>query len=362
MQFLAAIAAVAVILGILWDAFESIILPRRVRRRLRISLVVYRATWLPYRAIARRLKDGGLRETFLSIYGPLSLLVLLAFWAVGLILGFALLQWAFGSQFITPEHRVNFATVLYFSGTTFFTLGLGDVAPQGPWQRFAAVVESGTGFAFLALIIGYLPILYQAFSRREVSVTLLDARAGSPPTASEFLRRHAEACNTGEIVTELRDWERWAAELLESQLSYPSLSYFRSQHDNESWLAALTVVLDVCALILAGIDDLPKHQARLTFAMARHAAVDLSQVFSTPVEKHKIPNRLPPAEVDQLRAQLASANMRLRDDEQALKKLKELRTLYEPYVWTLADFLVAPLPAWCAAPDAVDDWQSSPGE
>lgn len=362
MQLLAAIVAVAVIITILWDAFETIVLPRRVRRRLRVSLVFYIFTWGPYRAIARRLKDGGRRETFLSIYGPLSLLGLLAFWAVGLIVGFALLQWALGSHFITPEHQVSFGTVLYFSGTTFFTLGLGDVSPLGAMQRTAAVIEAGTGFAFLALIIGYLPIFYQAFSRREQSVTLLDARAGSPPTASEFLRRHAEACNTGEIVTELRDWERWASELLESQLSYPSLSYFRSQHDNESWLAALTVVLDVCALILVGIDDLPKHQARLTFAMARHTAVDLSQVFSTPVDKHKIPNRLPPQELDRLRAALASANMRLRDDEQAPKKLKELRALYEPYVWTLADFLVAPLPAWCAAPDAVDDWQSSPAE
>lgn len=362
MQILAGIVAVVVIVAILWDAFESVVLPRRVRRRLRISLIFYRFTWGPYRAVARKLRNDGRRETFLSIYGPLSLLGLLAFWAIGLILGFALFQWALGSQFIAPEHRVNLGTVLYFSGTTFFTLGLGDVSPLGAWQRMTAVIEAGTGFAFLALIIGYLPILYQAFSRREASVTLLDARAGSPPTASEFLRRHAEACNTAEIITELRDWERWAAEVLESQLSYPSLSYFRSQHDNESWLASLTVMLDVCALVLAGIDDLPKHQARLTFAIARHAAVDLSQVFSTPVEKHKIPNRLPPSELERLRAQLASANMRMHDGEQAQKKLEELRALYEPYVWTLADFLLAPLPAWCAVPDAVDDWQSSPAE
>lgn len=362
MQFLAGIAAVALILGILWDAFETIILPRRVRRRLRISLIVYRSTWQPYRLLAKRLRDDGLRETFLSIYGPLSLLGLLAVWAIGLIVGFALFHWALGPMFNTPDKHVGFGTLLYFSGTTFFTVGFGDVAPLGPWQRFAAVIEGGTGFAFLALIIGYLPVLYQAFSRREASVTLLDARAGSPPTASEFLRRHAEACNTGEITTELRDWERWAAELLESQLSYPSLSYFRSQHDNESWLAALTVVLDVCALILAGIDDIPKHQARLTFAMARHAAVDLCQVFSTPVDKRKIPNRLPPPELERLRTRLASVNMGMRDDEQAQKKLKELRLMYEPYIWTLADFLVSTMPAWCPSPEALDDWESSPAE
>jgi len=110
-----------------------------------------------------------------------------------------------------------------------------------------AIIEAGLGFAFLALIIGYLPVIYQAFSRREASISLLDARAGSPPSAGELLRRHGpEHTRTGSTS---RDWERWAADLLESHLSYPVLCYYRSQHKNQSWLTALTAVLDASVLV-----------------------------------------------------------------------------------------------------------------
>ncbi|MGH2518036.1 MAG: potassium channel family protein, partial [Ktedonobacterales bacterium] len=277
MTVIAAIFALVLIVTVLWDAFETIILPRRVRRRLRLTRVIYRLTWMPWSAFARRLR--GVRETALSLYGPLALLLLLAIWAVMLILGFGLLQWALGSRLISPVGHTTFGTDLYMSGTTFFTLGLGDVVPVSTPARAITVVESGTGFAFLALVIGYLPILYQAFSRREVVISLLDARAGSPPTAAELLRRNAERGSEAALTNLLADWERWSAELLESHLSYPSLGYFRSQHENQSWLASLTAILDVCALVLTGVEELPKLQARLTFAMARHAAVDLSQVF-----------------------------------------------------------------------------------
>ena len=143
------------------------------------------------------------------------------------------------------------------------------------------MVESATGFGFLALVIGYLPTLLQAFSRRDANVTLLDARAGSPPTAVELLRRHASAHGREALHELLRDWERWSAELLESHLSYPVLCYFRSQHDNQNWLAALTTILDTCALAIVGMENVPRRQAQLTFAVARHAVVDLAQIFST---------------------------------------------------------------------------------
>src|SRR5262249_34012551 len=145
------------------------------------------------------------------------------------------------------------ATYLYLSGTTFFTLGYGDVTPVGPFGRVLAVAESGLGFGFMAVIIGYLPVLFQAFSRREVTISLLDARAGSPPSAAQFLLRLARTERVDAVEPFLAEWERWAAELLESQLSFPVLSYYRSQHDNQSWLAALTTVLDTCAFLIAGV-------------------------------------------------------------------------------------------------------------
>src|SRR5205823_221885 len=145
----------------------------------------------------------------------------------------------------------SFGTDFYFSGSTFFTLGMGDVAPQSNVARALAVIEAGTGFGFLALVIGYIPVLYQSFSRREVSISLLDARAGTPPTGVELLRRHDG--DMEEFTRILIEWEKWSAELLESHMSYPVLAYFRSQHDNQSWLASLTAVLDACALCMVGI-------------------------------------------------------------------------------------------------------------
>lgn len=366
MHILAALAALIVIVSILWDAFETIILPRRVRRKLRLTRAFYDVTWAPWRAVARRLRNEGRRESFLSLFGPLALILLLVTWAVGLVVGFALLQWSFGSPLRGFEQHFGFGSDLYFSGVTFFTLGFGDLVPYTGAGRLIAVVEAGLGFGFLALIISYLPVLYQAFSRREVSVSLLDARAGSPPTAGELLRRHGEDCPRNTIPDFLLDWERWSAELMESHLSYPSLAYFRSQHDNQAWLSALTVVLDASALVLAGIDDIPTHQARLTFAMARHAAVDLCQVFGAdflPYKEHrKGQDRLPPETLARLRGMLRTVDMEPHETKEADMKLRHLRQMYEPYVLALADLLAISLPPWLPRPGAEDDWLSSPTE
>src|SRR5262249_27767642 len=187
------------------------------------------------------------------------------------------LHWSLGTGLSFPSGAGDsFTTYLYFSGTTFFTLGYGDVVPTGAGGRALGVAEAGIGFAFLAVVISYLPVLYQAFSRREITISLLDARAGSPPTAAELLRRMAGARGLAGAGSLLAEWERWAAELLESHLSFPVLSYYRSQHENQSWVGALTVILDTSALLIAGVDGPDGYQARLTFAMARHAAVDLT--------------------------------------------------------------------------------------
>src|SRR4029077_9058956 len=208
--------------------------------------------------------------------------LLLALWAVGIVVSFGLLQWADGSALNVSGGTPGFATDLYMSGTTFVTLGLGDVAPSSPIAKALTAVEAGMGFAFLAVVIGYFPVIYQAFSRREVAISLLDARAGSPPSASELLWRHRGDPGAAALTDLLRDWERWAADVLESHLSYPPLAYFRSEHENESWRAALTTILDASAVVMIGIEGWCARQAELTFAMARHAVVDLAQVFSAP--------------------------------------------------------------------------------
>lgn len=361
MAIIAALCGIALIVVVLWEGFETIVLPRRVTRRFRLTRFFYRRTWLPWAKMVYACVPPRRRETWLSYFGPLSLLLLLSIWAGGLVAGFALLHRAIGSAVLTQDGSTGFLIDLYMSGTTFFTLGLGDAVPRSSAARFLVVIESGMGFAFLALVIGYLPALNQSFSRREVSISLLDARAGSPPTASEMLRRHGHERGMEALRQLLHEWERWSAEFLEGHLSYPVLAYFRSQHDNQSWLAALTAILDTCALVMAGVEGACERQAELTFAMARHAVVDLSLVFRTrPHETDH--NRLPPEKLAELRTTLAAAGIKLQEGGAADLKLTELRWLYEPYVQALAGYFRVTVPPWIAEEDRLDNWQASTWE
>jgi Ion channel len=360
MRFLAVIAGILLILGVLWEAFETVILPRRVTRPIRLTSLFYRAAWQPWVFTARRLTSDRSRDKYLALFGPLSLFMLLSLWAVVLITGYALVQWGIPTRLNVPQSAAGFDVYVYFSGVTFFTLGYGDIAPVGAAGRIMTVIEAGTGLGLLAVVIGYLPVLYQSFSRREVSISLLDARAGSPSSATELLRRHASSGNLEELGRLLREWELWAAELLESHLSYPVLSFFRSQHDNQSWLAALTTVLDTCALVIVGVDGTSAWQARLTFAMARHAVVDIAQIFSTaPSQAAACASRLPDKDLVRVREILAASGATLNGADNAVTKLRELRLLYEPYVHALSQYLLMPLPPWILPPNAIDNWKTS---
>lgn len=359
MRALTAVPALLLINLVLWDAFETIVLPRRVQHKLRLTRLFYRRSWQAWRAVALRVDDAVRRETVLSVFGPLSLLVLLGVWALSLIVAFGLLQWAAGGQLSTAggEGRASLGTCLYESGTSFITLGLGDVSPRSTLARWITVAEAASGFAFLALVIGFLPVLYQSFARREVSISLLDARAGSPPRAIEFLRRCDDADRSA-LNDFLRDWERWSAELLESHLSYPSLLYYRSQHEHQSWVAALTLVLDLCALLVACEVEEIGRQARLTFAMARHAAVDLGQVF---VHDREVPaaDRLPADDCPSVLAAARAAGLPVRDEAGITGRLTRLRAAYEPFVLALEAQLLMPLPPWLPSTEPVDSWMSS---
>jgi hypothetical protein len=355
---IAAICGISLIILVLWEGFETIILPRRVTRRFRITRLFYHGTWHPWVLLVKSLVPVRQQENWLSYFGPLSLLLLLSIWAGGLICGFALIHWALGSAVLVMGGGTSLLTDLYLSGTTFFTLGLGDALPQTTTARLLVVIESGMGFGFLALVIGYLPALNQTFARREVSISLLDARAGSPPTASEMLRRHDHDRGKEALRQLLHEWELWSAELLEGHLSYPVLAYFRSQHENQSWLAALTAILDTSALIMSGMEGAYERQAELTFAMARHAVVDLSLVFRTnPHEPDK--DRLSAEKLADLRVILAGSGQKLREGESVDVRLHELRRMYEPYVFALASYFQVNLPPWIADKRWLDNWQGS---
>jgi hypothetical protein len=354
MHLAAALVGLVMVFVVLRDAFETIVLPRRVSGRLRVSKIFYQATWKPWAAIGRRMPPSERRESYLSTYGPISLLILIGLWGVILITGFALLLWAAGFDFASP------ITALYVSGWTFTTLGIGDFAPKTDLARLITVAEAGMGFGFLAIVISYLPVLYQGFSRRETRISMLDEWAGSPPSAGDLLRRASAAGEIEELIPLMETWELWTAELLESHLSYQVLCYFRSQHENQSWVAALTAILDFSAVWQAAKATGHTWQARRVYAMGRHALGDLSQVMRA-APQFDMPDRLSEPELAALIQVLLEAGVAV--DAVAFRdRLKKLRKGYEPYAMALAHELLMELPPWMPLKARQDNWETTAWE
>jgi len=359
MAILSVLGSIALLVLVLLDGFETMVLPRRVTRRFRLTRYFYRTLWTPWKWLALRLPPGRMREGLFSMFGPASILLLFACWMMGLTVGFAWLHWSLDTVIHMPVgDQLGWFEYLYMSGTTIFTLGYGDIVPVDSLGRFLAVLEAGTGFGFLAVVIGYLPVLYQAFSRRETIIAMLDARAGSPPSGGALLVRAAQSHDLDAIRRLLQDLEQWSAEVLESHLSFPVLSYYRSQHDNQSWLAALAAALDACALLIAMVKELKLYQAQLTFAMARHAAVDLVLVFKVPAQS-AANDRLSDTAFAHLREALEGSGIALHDETTSRAKLAELRAMYEPFLLAMGRYFVFAVPPVFRETVTVDNWQTS---
>lgn len=367
MHVLALIVGMICCLVVFVDAFQTIILPRRATGRFRLTRLFFIVTWTPWSSIGGRMQNVKAREQLYSAYGPLSLILLLLLWALLLILGFGMFYFAMGTPFTdvlgaqTAVGLSKFRTALYVSGTTLFTLGLGDVVPHSLVARTLIILESGVGLGFVALVIGYLPVLYQTFSRREVNIALLDARAGSPPTAAELLRRHGFEGGEEALIELLVDWEKWAAEILESHISYPILCFYRSQHDTQSWLSALVAILDTCALLISVLEGPASRQAQLTFVMARHALTDLGNVFHVKEQAHwsegASEERMSAKDFGRLCDVLGEVGLRLCGDQASSERLETVRALYEPHARAFSQYLRMPLPAWVPEKKDKDQWK-----
>ncbi len=358
MHILAVIAGFALIIIAVVDAFRTMVLPRRVAGRFRLTRLFFLLTWKPWEWLASRSKSRRGRETLLSVYGPASLFALLTLWAAVLILGFATVFWGCRSPYEDKTGRRSWPQDIYVSGTTLFTLGLGDVVPDTRAARILVIVESGMGFGLLAVVLGYLPVLYGAFSRREAEISLLDARAGSPPSAVEMIRRHAYPGGEEDLAELLEHWERWCAEILESHISYPVLCFFRSQHDNQSWLAAITAILDTCSLVLTGLEGHCARQAELTYAMARHTLVDIAQTFSQQPACELATNRMAPGTYPVLAKMFCSQGIQLDTSSEAEQRLTDFRSLYEGYTMALSKFLRMPIEGWIVENQHKDNWRT----
>ena len=355
-QALIFLASLCLALLVLWEIFETLVLPRKIDRKFRVTRYYYLSAWRAWYFLSDRVAQPKRRAALLSIFGPFSLLGLFVVWGVSLALAFALMNWSINSSFKLPDGEgPGFGLDLYMSGTTLTTLGLGDVTPRSPAARFATVVEAGLGLALVALVISYLPALYQAFSWREVEISLLDARAGSPPSATELLRRSARGGCPQSLTRFLADWERWCAEIMESHISYPVLCYFRSQHTNQSWVTALTAILDTCALCVACLEHDSSSQANLTFAMGRHAVVDITQVFHREPSTN-MPQRLSREGFRSIWADLGKHGYKLHSEEESWGRLDQMRRLYEPYVVTLSHHLRMELAPWTHPEGVKDNW------
>ena len=266
-------------LGVIWDGFATMVLPRTVAPMRRLSGRFYRVSWQFWTRIGHRIRPEGLRLSFFAVYGPLSVMLLLIIWAGLAVLAFALIYHGLGSRFLEEGKPVSFGSLLYMSGSTFLTLGLGDITSPDTPGRVFMVLEAATGFVFLGLIITYMPLLDQAYSSREVGNLLIRSRAGTPPTAIRLLRRYAGADRSEVLRGNLREGERWMADILQSHLSHPVLCFYRAQHFGGSWLISLTILLDTCALLIVGGDGLAREQARLTYRLGLLLLADLTSAL-----------------------------------------------------------------------------------
>jgi hypothetical protein len=224
--------------------------------------------------------------------------------------------------------------------------------------RALTVTQAGVGFGFLGAIIGYLPVIYAAFSKRETNISMLDARAGSPPSAAEILANYSRANALDRIDVLLANWEFASAQMLETHISYPVLIYYRSHHDTQSWVASINAIADTCALIMAGIEGVDPWQAQLTFAILLHTLVDVLAVASLDPSAH-YGDRLPRQVLEALRDYLDAAGVHCSRTPEADEQLRQLRALYEPYLISLSEHLVLPVTPWRNAGMVQENWEPS---
>ncbi len=339
MHVLAGIGGAVLILAMLVEFFVAFMLPRRVKRDPRIAHGIYTALWRPWRIAAGVLSPAA-EDTMLGFFGPLALLLQLVVWVLGLMLGFAMLQWAFGSKLGVGTH--GFGDDLYFSSGAFLSAAV-SAAPIGPAAKTLSLIEAATGVGVLFSVIGYLPSVYAAFSRREIAVSQLATRAGTPPTAVHLLRRISEGGRWNQLRDYLAEAEAWVAEMMETHLSYPLLAYYRSQHVNQNWLAALTTIVDTSAAVVAALPEGDPAIAEQTYSIGRHALSDLAHVFN--VRPGSV-DRLTDEAFDGVWDALESHERTTTDRATMRSRLDHLREAYEPNAIGLSVALALPLPAW----------------
>jgi hypothetical protein len=333
------LGALLVLVSLL-DLFRVIITPRAVRGRLRISRYLNPGLWTAWRWAAFRL-PARYREDLLGSFGPLSLVLLLIAWVALLLLGYGLLLDAFRSEIRPEPHTLT--TSLYVAGTSMLTIGFGDFVPTHAAARAVALAAGATGLATFALVVTFLFSLFQSFQRREAVIVATEAAAGAPPSGVTLLETFGRGGVHEDLAGLFRQWQLWSAEVLDSHLSFPVLTYFRSSHDNDSWITSLGAMMDAASLVVTTIEDGPTAWAKMFRWVRGHCLEDITQYFRLE-DEHYVGVEL--EEYREARRRLAKAGWTLRDEEESWAAFQRVRSEYAGRVNAMASHWASPPAQW----------------
>jgi hypothetical protein len=326
---------------VLLDIFNSVIVPRPTVRGTLLSRSITRPGWRAWRALGTRVQEINKREAMLAVFPPMALVLVLIAWVILLAIGFGLLIHSLRGEFQPRPHILG---SLYVSAASLFGLGQSAFVPAGRAARVVTPIINATGLGTIALVITFLFSLYANFQKREARVVMLDARAGAPPSGVTLLETYAQLDMRDRLPNVFVEWEIWSAEVLDSHLAYPILTYFRSSHDNESWISALGAVLDAATLMVSTIDDGPTGPAKMMVGMGAHLVEDISNQFGLPQNGDVGVER---EEFEDARRRLATAGYALRDDaDSSWAKFTKMRGAYASRLNAMARQWATPPALW----------------
>lgn len=337
-RILVLLAGAAIVAISLASAIRALVLPRGSPDRLgRIVFLTMRQIFGLITLRARTYHD---RDRVMALYAPVSLLVLLVVWLILVLFGYMAMYWSLG---VRP-----WQSAFKLSGSSLLTLGFAGVEALS--ATALAFSEAAIGLILVALLIAYLPIMYTAFSRREAAVTMLEVRAGAPPSAVEMVARYNRLGRLNKLNEVWVQWEIWFVEVEESHTSLAALTFFRSPQPDHSWVTAAGAVLDTASLVLAAVDIPHDVQADLCIRagyLALRRIADFFRIQYDPAPKLGDPISVTREEWDAAYDELVRAGVPLKPDrEQAWRAWAGWRVNYDTVLVSLAALTMAPLAPW----------------
>lgn len=338
-RFVVFLLGLGIVLATFASAIRTLVLPRGARDF--IAGTIFEGLRRTFDVAARQLKTYQARDALMAFYAPVALLMLPPTWLLLIATGFTCMYWASGIA--------DWWDAFVISGSSLLTLGFakGDSFLQ-THMEFA---EATIGLVLIALLIAYLPTIYNAFSRRELAVTMLEVRAGSPPSAIEMISRFQRLHRLEQLHEVWERWETWFAEVEESHTSLPALVFFRSPQSEHSWITAAGAVLDTAALVRSAVDTPTDVQADLCIRAGYLALRRIADFFQVPYNANpsfpEDPISIQRQEFDQAYEQLASAGVPMTTDrEQAWKDFAGWRVNYDTVLLAICKLTMAPYAPW----------------